>query len=78
MRRKFGLAIQDRMLNEFIYKTLLKATGKSKIISFIGAYHGQTIGAATMSGHSAQAMSPSMNNVIKIPYPNIISPVYGN
>ena len=63
--------------NEFIYKSLPKATGKNKIISFIGAYHGQTIGAATMSGHSAQSIFPSMNNVVKIPYPNLYRPFSG-
>lgn len=47
------------------------------MISFMGAYHGQTMGASSLSGHSAQARFEGRGNVVKIPYPNLYRPFSG-
>lgn len=63
--------------NELISKFLPVATGRPKMISFMGAYHGQTMGASSLSGHSAQAKFEGRGNVVKLPYPNEFRPFSG-
>ncbi len=56
--------------NEFIAKIVPYATGKSKMVTFVGSYHGQTMGAYAMSGHPSQSkLSGGSGNIVKIPYP---------
>jgi 4-aminobutyrate aminotransferase len=55
--------------NEFIAKILPIATGKPRILSFVGSYHGQTMGAYAISGHPAQSKFITGGNVTKVPYP---------
>jgi 4-aminobutyrate aminotransferase len=55
--------------NEFIAKIVPIATGRPKILSFIGSYHGQTMGAYAMSGHPSQSKINAGGDVIKVPYP---------
>jgi 4-aminobutyrate aminotransferase len=55
--------------NEFLSKMLFMATGRKKIITFQGSYHGQTLGAYAMSGHPSLRTFPSGENNIKLPYP---------
>lgn len=55
--------------NEFIAKIAPLATGRNRILTFVGSYHGQTMGAYAMSGHPAQSRMIGGGNVIKIPYP---------
>jgi len=62
----FGLSGSDA--NDLIFKILPKATGRPRIISFLGAYHGQTMGSASLSGHKAHTRFPGFANVVKIPY----------
>ena len=57
--------------NDLIFKFLPIATGRSKIISFIGSYHGQS--PATLSDSKFEENS----NVVKIPYPNEYRPFSG-
>lgn len=63
--------------NDLISKFLPVASGRSKIISFMGSYHGQTMGASSLSGHSAQSKFEGRGNVVKIPYPNLYRPFSG-
>ncbi len=63
----FGLSGSDAC--EWVYKMLPKATGKPKLISFIGNYQGQTMGASSLSGLMPQQSFLSVSNVIHIPYP---------
>ena len=63
--------------NDLISKFLPVATCRNKIISFIGSYHGQTMGASSLSGHSAQSKFEGRGNVVKIPYPNVYRPFSG-
>lgn len=62
----FGLSGSDA--NDLIFKILPKTTGRPRIMSFLGAYHGQTTGAASLSGHKAHTRFPGSANVMKIPY----------
>jgi 4-aminobutyrate aminotransferase len=63
----FGLAGGDA--NECICKLVPLFTKKQKIITFMGAYHGMTMGALSLSGHKALAKFSSLPNVVKAPYP---------
>lgn len=63
----FGLSGSDA--NDWVYKILPKATGRQKIISFIGNYQGQTMGAAALSGLMPQRSFLTVSNIIHIPYP---------
>ena len=56
--------------NEFVAKIIPIATGKSKLLTFIGSYHGQTMGSYAMSGHPAQNKFTGSGNVVKLPYPD--------
>lgn len=55
--------------NEFIAKLVPVATKRPRILTFVGAYHGQTMGSYAMSGHPAQGQFISGGNIIKAPYP---------
>lgn len=55
--------------NEFIAKIVPEATGRARILTFVGSYHGQTMGSYAMSGHPAQSRFIGGGNVTKLPYP---------
>ncbi len=55
--------------NEFIAKVVPEATGKPRMLTFVGSYHGQTMGSYAMSGHPAQSRFIGGGNVTKLPYP---------
>ncbi len=55
--------------NEFISKIIPLATNRPKILSFVGSYHGQTMGSYAMSGHPSQGKLATGSNVVKVPYP---------
>ena len=46
------------------------ATGRRRLITYVGSYHGQTTGSALMSGHQTQATVIGLGNVTKVPYPD--------
>ena len=71
----YGLHGSDA--NDCLAKLVPLATGRKRMISFIGGYHGQTAGSAGLSGHTAQAKAGGGGNVIKIPYPDPYRPVLG-
>jgi 4-aminobutyrate aminotransferase len=62
----FGLSGSDA--NEFVFKLLPIATNRPKIMSFIGSYHGQTMGSISLSGHKANSRYVGFANVVKVPY----------
>lgn len=72
----FGLHGSDA--NDCLAKLVPLATGRKRIVSFIGGYHGQTAGSAALSGHTAQARSGGGGNVVKIPYPDPYRPLFGD
>lgn len=63
----FGLTGSDA--NEFVYKVMPVYSGRRRFLSFLGSYHGQTMGAFTLSGHKAMARLIGFPNVVKAPYP---------
>lgn len=71
----YGLHGSDA--NDCLAKLVPLATGRRRMISFIGGYHGQTGGSAALSGHTAQAKAGGGGNVVKIPYPDPYRPVLG-
>jgi 4-aminobutyrate aminotransferase len=71
----YGLHGSDA--NDCLAKLVPLATGRRRMISFIGGYHGQTAGSAGLSGHTAQAKAGGGSNVVKIPYPDPYRPVLG-
>jgi 4-aminobutyrate aminotransferase len=51
-------------------RLLPMATGRRRLITYVGGYHGTTAGAASLSGHQAQAAVIGGGNVAKVPYPD--------
>jgi len=63
----FGLSGSDA--NDCVAKLVPIAAKRSRIVSYFGAYHGQTGGSLSLSGHTAQARFMGSGAVVKIPYP---------
>lgn len=64
----FGFCGSDA--NETIGRLLPVATGRRRLVSFIGAYHGATAGSMAMSAHIAQSGFIGGGHVVKVPYPH--------
>jgi 4-aminobutyrate aminotransferase len=64
----FGLSGSDA--SETVGRLLPMATGKRRLVSFIGGYHGSTAASMTMSAHAAQTQFIGGGHVVKVPYPN--------
>lgn len=62
----FGLSGSDA--NDCVYKTVNLATKRQRIISFMGGYYGQTMGAYSLSGLTALHMVMGLPNIVKVPY----------
>lgn len=67
-RAWFGTTGSDA--NDALVSLLPGATGRRRIISFVGAYHGLTAGSAGISGHSVHARLPGSPTSTKVPYPD--------
>ena len=63
----FGTTGSDA--NDCLAQLLPLATGRQRLITFEGAYHGLTSGSAALSGHSAQARILGGGHITKVPYP---------
>jgi len=63
--------------NELISKMVPLATGRPRILSFVGSYHGMTMGSYAMSGHPSQSGFIGSGNTIKVPYPYCYRCAYG-
>ena len=64
----YGLSGSDA--SEAAERLLHLATGKRRMVSFIGAYHGSTAASMAMSGHVAWTRFIGGGHVTKVPYPN--------
>lgn len=63
----FGLSGSDA--NEFVYKIMPLFSGRRRLLGFQGSYHGQTMGALSLSGHKALTRFIGFPNIVKAPYP---------
>ncbi|QCJ42620.1 aspartate aminotransferase family protein [Bacillus sp. S3] len=63
--------------NDCIAKLVPLEKNRPRMISFMGSYHGQTMGSLSLSGHPAQSLFIGSGNVVKIPYPNPYRPPFG-
>lgn len=72
----FGMSGSDA--NDCIFKLIPFSKKRARMLSFMGAYHGQTMGSLSLSGHTAQARFVSGANVVKVPYPNPYRPPFGS
>jgi len=73
-RRKVWLGHSGSDANEAVFRTVTKATGRQRILSFVGAYHGGTAASMAISGHSVQSHAPRATGLQLIPYPNPYRP----
>ncbi len=64
--------------NEAVFRAVTKATGRTGVVSFIGAYHGCTAGSMAFSGHSVQADATKADGLILLPYPDPYRPYEGD
>jgi 4-aminobutyrate aminotransferase len=64
----FGTTGSDA--NDCAARLLPLATGRRRLITFVGGYHGTTTGSAGLSGHQAQAAVIGGGHVTKVPYPD--------
>lgn len=71
----YGLSGSDA--NDCIAKLIPVSANRPRMMSFMGSYHGQTMGSLSLSGHTAQARFVSGANVVKVPYPNPYRPPFG-
>ncbi|WP_374380719.1 aspartate aminotransferase family protein [Dongia sp.] len=60
--------------NETIIRAVEAATGKKRVIAFIGAYHGGTALSMSVSGHTAQSHAAPRPGLFLLPYPNVYRP----
>jgi 4-aminobutyrate aminotransferase len=60
--------------NEAAYRAVVRATGRTGVVAFIGAYHGCTVGSMAFSGHSVQAGAAKADGLILLPYPDPYRP----
>lgn len=56
--------------NETVARAVVAATGRPRIVSFTGAYHGGTWGSMAISGHPVQQSVPRAPGLTLIPYPD--------
>ena len=71
----FGLSGSDA--NETVARLLPQATGRRRLVSFIGSYHGATATTMAMSAHIAMADTIGGGHVLKVPYPHPYRPPFG-
>jgi 4-aminobutyrate aminotransferase len=57
--------------NETVARAVIAATGRPRIISYKGAYHGGTSGSMAISGHPVQQGVPKAPGLSLITYPNV-------
>ena len=56
--------------NETVARAVVAASGRKRILSFKGAYHGGTLGSMAVSGHPVQAGVPKAAGLTSVPYPD--------
>jgi len=75
--RRVWLGHSGSDANETVARAVVAATGRPRIISFAGAYHGGTAGSMAISAHSVQKHAERASGLHVIPYPDPYRP-YGD
>lgn len=76
--RRVWLGHSGSDANEAAMRAMLAAGGRTRVISFAGAYHGGTAGSMSISGHSSQSGAAKLPGVLFLPYPNPYRPFMGD
>jgi 4-aminobutyrate aminotransferase len=72
--RRVWLGHSGSDANETVARAVAAATGRPRIISFAGAYHGGTAGSMAISAHSVQKHAERAAGLHVIPYPDPYRP----
>ena len=75
--RRVWLGHSGSDANETVARAVVAATGRPRIISFAGAYHGGTAGSMAISAHGVQKHAERAPGLHVIPYPDPYRP-YGD
>ena len=75
--RRVWLGHSGSDANETVARAVVAATGRPRIISFAGAYHGGTTGSMAISAHGVQKHAERAAGLQVIPYPDPYRP-YGD
>ena len=76
--RRVWLGHSGSDANETVARAVMAATGRQRIITFTGAYHGGTAGSMAVSGHSVQTHADKADGLISLHYPDPYRPVDGD
>jgi 4-aminobutyrate aminotransferase len=74
MKSWFGLSGSDAA--EAAQRLVRRATGKPRLVSFTGSWHGTTDAVMALSGHAAFADADQLKHVAKVPYPDPYRPPF--
>jgi 4-aminobutyrate aminotransferase len=62
--------------NDCALRVVTAATGRSRVISFIGSYHGNLSGSMSVSGHTAMTHTLPRAGLVLLPYPDPYRPAF--